>query len=388
MNLHEKFIQTAFDLGIPLAGSVDLSLMDSEETKSYFKQQIARYDQWIASGYAGAMDYLVRGRDRRANPHLLFPEVQSIFSVALPYSKKPAGAKSSDQGPRYARYLQGRDYHFTLSETLQKLMFTLQREWDPVYPENPLKWKICVDTSAVLERTWTAMAGLGWIGKNTLLIHPKLGSYLFLGEVLINQKTGKPPSFLPNYCGHCTRCLDVCPTQALSHEQGLNSNQCISYITLEKRGDIAISEAEKSKIGPWIAGCDLCQEVCPFNFKPSRHDLTPKDVSEFQGDATLVQDWISLLSEDSSSYRLRVKNSALNRIKPSQFSRNLAIALMNSFDQMKTKAPDLFMRELKLLVEQKINTETDSFAKTEWEKCLFLFHEKMEFNPQISSHKS
>lgn len=388
MNLHEKLIQTAFHLGIPIAGSVDLSLMESEKNKAYFQEQLAKFDHWIASGYAGSMEYLVRGRDRRANPRLLFPETQSIFSVALPYSKKPAGAKSQAQGPRYARYLQGRDYHLSLSEKLEKLMLSIEPEWNEAHPQNPLKWKVCVDTSAVLERTWAALAGLGWIGKNTLLIHPKLGSYLFLGEVLINQKTGKPPSLLPNYCGHCTRCLEACPTQALSQESGLDSNRCISYFTLEKRGEIPISNSEKSKIGPWIAGCDICQEVCPFNFKPSRNSLNSNEESDFQESATLLQEWVSLLSEDPISYRLRVKYSALNRVKPSQFSRNLALTLINSYEQIKAQAPHHFIRKLELLILQKLKAETDLVARSEWERCLVLFHEKQELNPQISFHKS
>jgi epoxyqueuosine reductase len=354
---------------------IDLALQDPEAN---FSKHLEHYDEWIQSGFAGKMEYLIRGRDRRADPRLVFPQAQSIFCVALPYSNQPAGASTLDQGPRYARYLQGPDYHLEIAERLEAVMRSVQDQWQksPTTPE--LQWKVCVDSSAILERTWAALAGLGWIGKNTLLIHPHYGSYLFLAEVLINQPTGQGPHLVPNYCGHCTRCLSSCPTGALIQPGTLDSNQCIAYWTLEKRGDLEISASQKGKIKNWIAGCDLCQEACPFNRKPAqRAALSLLKTNQGQENATLLNHWIDLLNEIPSDYRLRVKNSALNRVKPAQFSRNLAITLTNTLTEM---PPDLGtqLKALLPLIIQRENQETDAIAKQEWENCVRLIKNHSE----------
>jgi len=199
----------------------------------------------------------------------------------------------------------------------------------PVEARN-LEWKVCVDTSAILERSWAALAGLGWIGKNTLLIHPQYGSYLFLAEVLINKKTGQGPKLLPNYCGNCTRCLDACPTQAFSSAGVLNSNRCVSYWTLEKRGELHLSEEDQKKMGTWVAGCVRCQEVCPFNTKPVRAAEKALPLSDQPAPSAVdLHDWQGLLNETEEAYKARVKNSALARVKPAQFRRNLEIVFRN-----------------------------------------------------------
>src|SRR5204862_3603488 len=141
----------------------------------------------------------------------------SILVVALPYQKSPAGAPEPSRGPRYARYLKGADYHDTIAEKLEAVMKRVAAQ----APE--LRWKVCVDTSAELERSWAALAGLGWIGKNTLLIHPKLGSYLFLGEILLNSELDQGPAPLKDYCGNCERCLQGCPTRAFRGPRDLDA---------------------------------------------------------------------------------------------------------------------------------------------------------------------
>src|SRR5690606_9214103 len=147
-------------------------------------------------------------------------------------------------------------------DRLEALMNRLSADWNSRLGLT-LEWKVCVDTSAVLERSWAALSGLGWIGKNTLLIHPQYGSYLFLAEVLLSVRTGEGPKPLKDYCGNCTRCLSACPTGALE-PHWLKSQDCIAYLTLEKRGAWDKNEEFKRKMGTWVAGCDLCQEVCPF----------------------------------------------------------------------------------------------------------------------------
>ncbi len=372
MDLYSLLMESALREGFPIAGAVDIDLAFSSEAHS-FQKHIDRFDQWLNNGFQGSMDYLKRGRDRRADPRLLFPEAQSVFCVALPYPRKAAGAPHPAQGPRYARYLQGKDYHLELAEKLERVMQSVQAEWKLHPNSSELKWKICVDTSAVLERSWAALAGLGWIGKNTLLIHPKHGSYLFLAEVLLNQTTGKDPSPLPDYCGHCTRCLRACPTQALESPRTLNSNRCLSYWTLEKRGNLQIHSEDQMKIGPWIAGCDICQEVCPFNLKPTRIEENLGDFNSIPENATQLQTWKSLLEESPDKYKARVQSSAMKRIKPAQFSRNLAVTLSNTFSQLPELERNELFKTLQPLILKRQVEESDEVSKQEWSKLLNQF---------------
>ncbi len=315
LSLAETLNAHAAGLGFSASGSLDY---DSK----LLEQPIQTYDEWLASGFAGEMNYLARGRDRRAEPSLVFPEIQSVFCVAWPYSTRaPDG--DGHNFPRYARYLQGTDYHALIQEKLEELL----KKTRATHPD--LTWKICVDTSAVLERSWSALAGLGWIGKNGMLIHPKHGSYFFIGVVYLSQPVHRGPSPLHSLCGNCTRCLTACPTQAIVREQVIDSNRCISYLTLEKRGPHALDPATEKALGTWVAGCDLCQEVCPFNFKRVKQEeaLPPPAQS-----AALETRWSVLLEESEEDYRRRVRGSSLKRIKYADFRRNLNQALLNSGD--------------------------------------------------------
>ncbi|NDD91375.1 tRNA epoxyqueuosine(34) reductase QueG [bacterium] len=317
--LHSQLQAAALGEGFVEAAGVDISKAWIE-----YQDHLRRYDDWIDRGNAAEMHYLVRGRERRRDPRLVFPEAHSVFCVLLPYRKLPAGQTDPKKGPRYARYLDGEDYHDRISARLEAALEKVARQ----NPHLPLRWKVCVDTSAVLERSWAALSGLGWIGKNTLLIHPKHGSYTFIGVVLLNQELGQSPRSLPDYCGNCSRCLQSCPTQALEESRSLNSRKCISYWTLEKRGELALSDADKSAIGTWVAGCDLCQEACPFNTKPVRASL--EGGSQPLTGAIATDSWEALLVEDENQYRERVARSALSRVKPEMFKRNLMIARENA----------------------------------------------------------
>lgn len=350
---HELLISAAREAGFPLAGAIDIDRAD-------LSADIGAYDSWIGAGNAGAMEYLVRGRDRRANPRLLLPSAKSILCVAWPYDPKPAGASAASEGPRYARYLRSADYHKDIAAKLESMMSSLAAR-----VSGPLEWKVCVDTSAVLERSWAVLAGLGWIGKNTLLIHPKLGSYLFLAEVLISRETGQGAKPLPNYCGNCARCLDSCPTGAFLGPRSLDSRRCTSYLTLEKRGPHQeLDETFRRRMGTWIAGCDVCQEVCPFNAKPARNDLG------FADQALTLRRWSELLAESEEAYKLRVKNSSLSRVKPGQFRRNLALALANAALEGHIGPASPEFAEFRAAVEAKMAAETDPGAQIEWCRCL------------------
>ncbi len=287
--------------GFPVSGIVDVAAVREE-----YDRHADRYGKWIADGKHGEMGYLSRGLERRLNPELVFPGVKSVLAVLRPYPPHPVG----DEGLRYARYLNGPDYH----EVIQTALTRSMERWKSESVEGDgLEYKVCVDTSAVLERTWALLAGLGWIGKNTLLIHPQLGSYVFIGVVFLNREFGARPAPLKDYCGPCERCLSACPVGALK-DHDLDSRKCISYLTLEKRGAFE----KPVDLHGYVAGCDLCQEVCPYNTKAVRRTGPVPPAPH------LVLDEEALLLESESGYRDRIKGSALSRVKFPDFKRNLA----------------------------------------------------------------
>lgn len=276
------------------------------------------------------MAYIARGRDRRADIKKAFAPTKSVFCVARPYPAAPAGEVDPQKGVRYARYLRGRDYHMDMTERLERIACV------GTSAHINLTWKACVDTSAVLERAWAAIAGLGWIGKNAMLIHPQYGSYILLGELLLSEKLGLGPRLLPDYCGHCTRCLTACPTDAFIGPRNLDSRRCISYWTLEHRGPLELGENDRKALGNWVAGCDICQEVCPFNFKRAR---TETELPKNTGDATQISSWEALAREDEENYNKRVQESALKRVKPSDFRRNVELVIPQSSSNRDPEEP-------------------------------------------------
>ncbi len=280
-------------------------MVDYSLAREEYARDVSRYRDWIQAGNHADMGYLLRGLDRRADPALVFPGLEGVITVLRPYPPEPAGTADL----RYARYLNGPDYHDVMKERMEAAFARLR---DAHALPGDFRYKICVDTSAVLERAWARISGLGWIGKNTLLIHPKLGSYVFLGVVFTNHRFGAPPVLLKDYCGPCTRCLQACPVNALlPHE--LDSRKCISYLTIEKRGSWEQAVDTKG----FVAGCDLCQEACPYNFKPAKY-ASPAGLAPH-----LVIDADSLMRETEEEYRARIAGTALDRIRPADFKRNV-----------------------------------------------------------------
>jgi epoxyqueuosine reductase len=291
------------------SGIVDLS-----QVEELFRSSISAYQNWIEKGFAGEMHYLVRGLERRIHPELLLPNVKSVFAAIFPYSTQPIVSEGS-QGFQFARYLRGEDYHETIKSSLDAFAHKIVQK----YPS--LQYKVAVDTSAVLERTWAALCGLGWIGKNGLLIHPKLGSYFFIGTIMFNFETGASPELVKNYCGSCVRCISACPTSAFVEPKVLDARKCLSYQTLEFRGSElpALPEEIKKVAAKWVAGCDICQEVCPFNQKRVKAEFG-KEEELFC--LPLKEDLLMELSE--FEYKKRVQKSSLSRIKFTNFRRNLS----------------------------------------------------------------
>lgn len=216
----------------------------------------ARLEEWLARGYASGMRWMARRQAERCDPSRVLEGVRSIIVVSANYAHPPAWAKD---GPKISRYAEGLDYHDVLGARLQLLTAWL----DGQAPGSRSRWY--VDTGPVMEKAWAARAGLGWIGKHTTLISPRHGSWVFLGVVLTTIPL-VPDGPATDHCGTCTRCIDACPTGAIVEPYVLDAGRCIAYLTIEHRGAFP-PEAEERGLDGWIFGCDVCQEVCPWNEK-------------------------------------------------------------------------------------------------------------------------
>lgn len=224
---------------------------------------------WLNNGYQGEMGYMERNLDKRLDPRLLVPNAKSVISVLLNYY--PGNPDISTISPKISRYALSKDYHVVLKDKLLLLLDLIRKEFGKV------EGRAFVDSAPVLEKTWAARAGLGWIGKNSLLINPTLGSYVFIGELIVDLEVEPTAIHTPNRCGSCTRCLDACPTGAIVSPRVIDSRKCISYLTIEKK--TPLTEDELNSLNGWCVGCDICQEVCPWNSKvsvSSTKELKPK----------------------------------------------------------------------------------------------------------------
>jgi len=228
------------------------------------------FSHWLNAGFHGEMGYMERNREKRLNPQLLVPGAKSVISVILSY--KPQSDSLSLVATKISRYAYGRDYHLTLKEMLYELLNQLRANYGAV------DGRAFVDSAPVQDRAWAEKAGLGWIGKNSMLISPKLGSYIFIGELIVNLDIEPTSRTIPNRCGTCTRCIDACPTGAIVAPRTIDARKCISYLTIEKKS--ALTSDERNSLNGWAFGCDACQEACPWNQKPLPTrcaDFTPLD---------------------------------------------------------------------------------------------------------------
>jgi len=276
-------------------------------------------ERWLALDMHGEMAYMARTRAIRTDPERLLPGCRSVVAVAMSYRTNRPDSSSfpADDGRVWvSRYAWGRDYHRILKKKLVKLGRWLAEQRPGVL------WRACVDTAPVLEREWAARAGLGWIGKNTMLLSRELGSDLFLG-LLLTDAGLTPDDPRPEHCGTCTACLDACPTRAFPEPRVLDARRCIGYLTVEHRSEVP--ESLRSGVGTMIAGCDICQEVCPWT-RRAPADLHPEFAPAPSRYRPRLAD-LEIFSEDG--YRKWRLGSALNRISYAQFRRNLRIAREN-----------------------------------------------------------
>jgi len=325
----EKVKALARELGFELAGVTSAR----PTIESLF------YPQWVEQGFAAEMDYL-KGRrgEMRADPRSLLASAQSVICVGMVYNTDLPYSTEVECGDRgwISRYAWGEDYHDVLKQKLHKLVERLREE------AGPFDYKVCVDTSPLLERAYAHRAGLGWIGQNTCLISEQLGSWVFLGEVLtsLELEIDQPAPFR---CGTCTRCIEACPTGAIvptgqtgGPAYALDSNRCISYWNIELRG--RIPEENRAEAGANLFGCDICQDVCPWN-----RDAARTDAEQFQPKNELPS-LAELAALTEKEFSERFKHAPIERARYRGFLRNVAVAMGNSGERK-------FLERLKILAE-------------------------------------
>lgn len=306
MRIEESLKSRARELGFDLVG---IARLGPAETAPMFAE-------WISRGFAGDMSYLERGAEKRADPRRVFDNVKSAVVVAMNYGG------TAPSGP-VARYARGDDYHAVMVERLRALHAWLNAELG-----REVAGKAYVDTGPILERDLARKAGLGWFGKNTMLLNPEIGSFFFLGSLLLDLELEEDAPFEADRCGTCTRCLDACPTDAFVEPRVLDATRCISYLTIELKGDIP-SEFHAA-VGENLYGCDICQDVCPWNVRFSvdarEPGFAPREIIAGKDARTLARDMLALEDEP---FRAFFRKSPMKRAKLRGLKRNAAVVLGN-----------------------------------------------------------
>ena len=296
----QLIIEKAKSLGFARIGFARASSLD---------QSAYNLAKWLELGYHGEMKYMENYFDLRKDPRNLVPNAKTVIVLSYNYATKKS--QSDAEAPKIAKYAFGRDYHKVLKKKLKKLFLFIQEL------SNGCQGRFFIDSAPILERDWAELAGLGWKGKNTLLIHPHAGSYFFLAEIILDAEFPYD-SPMRDYCGTCRKCIDACPTEAIN-EKGyvLDARRCISYLTIELKKDIP--EEFKSKMDDWVFGCDICQEVCPWN-----RFSTPHDESDFEPKPILLsmdrQSWFDMKEDEFNEI---FENSAVKRTGFQGLKRNL-----------------------------------------------------------------
>ena len=295
----------AAELGFSKVGTAKIETLTAEG---------GRLLEWLASGYNASMAWMEHDIAKRIDPVNVQPNAKSVVCVALNYFTTIQISSLQKNVGRISRYALGDDYHLVMTNRLQELLYFIKSELPGA------EGKCYVDTGPVMDKAWAARAGIGWLGKHTNVITKEFGSWVFLGEILLDAELEYDPPVL-DQCGTCTACIDACPTQAIIKPYLLDSAKCISYLTIEHRGDLPNKLA--SKLDNWIYGCDICQDVCPWNrfqketeeeaFKPRKENVAPK-----------LEDIIGM---EQTEFSGRFKDSAIKRTKLIGLVRNAKAVL-------------------------------------------------------------
>lgn len=323
-SLKQTILNEAHRLGFVLAG---VTIPDPPP-------HFTTFENWLAQGHHGDMHYLATERSlaRRANPKEILPECKSILVLATPYNRPPSlsSKKSSRTSPllgerstgQIASYAIGDDYHDILHPRLDSLVRFIEGQVGHSVANH-----FYTDTGPLLERDLAQRAGLGWIGMNTCLIHPQKGSYFLLAEILLDLELESDAPFATDHCGTCTRCIDACPTKAILPNRTLDARRCLSYLTIENKGNIP--EELRTHMQNWIFGCDICQQVCPWN----RFAAAEGDASFRPHGGSASLDLIPLLTLTPETFNQQFKLSPVQRAKRRGLLRNVAVALGNVGDE-------------------------------------------------------
>lgn len=298
---HTNFIKTkAKELGFFYCGISEARFLESESK---------RLESWLKNDYQGNMNYMNNHFDKRLDPRLLVDDAKSVVSLLLNYY--PNEVQKEEDSPKISKYAYGADYHFVIKDKLKTFMKAIHENIGEV------GGRVFVDSAPVMDKAWAAKSGIGWLGKNSNLIHPKHGSFFFIAELILDLKL-LPDGPIKDYCGTCTRCIDACPTDAIVEPYVVDGSKCISYLTIELKDEI-IPSYFKGKMDNWMFGCDICQDVCPWN-----RFSTPTKENAFDPHEKLVQmnkaDWEDL-TEDI--FKELFKKSAVKRTKFKGLTRNI-----------------------------------------------------------------
>jgi epoxyqueuosine reductase len=302
MSLEQRIREKAAELGIHKVGFARADALPDER---------ARLEEWLHRGFHASMRWMENKQDKRTDPRSIVPGARTVISLAVNYYTPVPHAPNDDQG-KISRYAWGDDYHIHVTRRIQSL-FECIKQWQP-----DSEGRYYSDTGPVMEKVWAARAGLGWQGKHTNLITKEYGSWVFLGEIITTLELHPDPP-MEDFCGTCTACIDACPTDAITEPYVVDSQRCISYLTIEHRGEIAAELGEK--FDRWVYGCDICQDVCPWNRfqQDSEH---PEFIPREKNIDPPLDELIGITQEEFSA---RFKNSPIKRTKREGIIRNALV---------------------------------------------------------------
>ena len=279
----------------------------------FLEDEAIHLESWLKRNYHGKMGYMENHFDKRLDPRLLVDDAKSVVTVLLNYF--PEDTQLDSEAPKLSKYAYGEDYHFVIKDKLNELVAYIQKEIGEV------AGRVFVDSAPVMDKAWSKRSGAGWMGKNTNIIHPKQGSFFFIAELILDLEL-EPDGPIKDYCGTCTKCIDECPTDAIVEPYVVDGSKCISYLTIELKDAILPNEF-KGKMDNWMFGCDICQDVCPWN-----RFSKPHTESRFKPHDNLLHltknDWKDLTQEVFGDL---FKNSAVKRTKFDGLKRNIDFIL-------------------------------------------------------------